>query len=67
MGKALWGRWSLIWTLKERLDLDQGRQNCEQRPGKGKEHSVFKGMGKTNWAGTGESKHMNIEKTKLVP
>lgn len=64
MGKALWGRWSLIWTLKKRLDLDQGRQNCEQRPGKGKEH---KGMGKTNWAGTGESKHMNIEKTKLVP
>lgn len=61
------GQMVLDLTLKERLDLDQGRQNCEQRPGKGNEHGVFKGMGETNWAGTGESKHMSIEKTELVP
>lgn len=27
--KALWDRWSLVWTLKKRLDLDQMKKNCK--------------------------------------
>ena len=57
-GKTLWDWGSLMWTLKERMYLHQGRHNC----GRGREGEWIwygHGLAEINQAGAEESKQMD--------
>lgn len=65
-GKALWDWGSLIWTVKERMYLDQGRHSCS-RGREGEWIWYGRGLAEINWAAAEESTQMNIRQTDGVP